>query len=433
MPNGFLRQNQHFLAVQKPATAVKEGSLLFHAFFILFLPEFLMTHLVGPESPLPEPPSSDRKFRALLADLWFWIKDNRKKGMGIFLKSNAVAVVTACFMLLFDALGKTKFNTGPALHDFQSFWSAALAVKAGLAGKVYDVHWFVDHIKQTMGAEAQQYAWHYPPQFFLPLMGLAYLPLPLAFITALRIGFALLPFVEQKRPSGLMTSLVAFKPHLGLAFPAAYLGGGFWTSIALTAFWLLVQVGVTALVLGPQIWVDFLQSLARTRDILFTEIGAGAHHYVSVYGAVRLLHGGATLAYVMQGVVIVITLGLLWRVWRCDIDRNIKAALLVATIPLTAPYLMHYDMCMGIVACILIMRFQPFDLWPVRDQGLLIAVWVLSWANLLIQEHTFIPTGLICNLVVYALALKQALALKPDLLWGLGLNRSAASDQGSGH
>lgn len=411
----------------------------------------------------------------LISDMVASTITHRKKIADIFIRSNVLAVIAACVMLLTDGFGKTQFNTGPAFHDFQSFWSAAIAAKLGLAGKAYDVHWFVAHIKETIGPEAQQYGWHYPPQFFLPLLALTMLPLPVAFIlwtvlpliglawlayrlipdkeaplfvlgtpiliintgyaqngviTAVLIGCALLPFVEQRKPSGLMTSLLAFKPHLGLAFPAAYAGGRFWSSIGLTLVWLAVQASLTTLVLGPQIWGDFLASLANTRTILFTEVGAGAHHYVSVYGAVRLLKGGSMLAYAVQAIISAAMLALLWRAWRLPIERNLKAALLVATIPLTAPYLMHYDLCIDIMAVLFLIRYKSFESWSIRQQALLIAVWFLGFLNLLIQEYLLIPSGLICSLVIHGLVIGMMRDTYPAFIpWSLAKAQLQAEDQ----
>ena len=377
----------------------------------------------------------------------------------VFSFCNVVMIVAIVAALLLDALGLTHLDTGPSWHDFQSFWSAGIAAKTGMGGHTYDVLWYENHVKAVIGEQGQAFGWHYPPQFFLLLVPLTVLPMPLAFVvwtvmplvllgllvyrlvpkptaplialgapiliinagyaqngilSTLMIGFALLPFIEGRQPSAFGTSLLAFKPHLGLVFPVAYASGGCWLSFGLTIVWLLLQTGLTALVFGPQIWLDFLGSLAQTQEILFSEIGAGAFHYVSVYGAVRLLHGDHVPAMAAQILVGGLVLYKLWTVWRQPVNRPLKAALLVASVPLTAPYLMHYDMSIGVLAVTLLIRHRAFANWQQSERMVLAGVWLLSTCNMAIQKQYSIPSGLICNLVVYSLAVAMIRRDRPS-------------------
>lgn len=383
---------------------------------------------------------------------------------------NVVLMLAIIVALLLDAMGMTRLDTGPSWHDFQSFWSAGMAAKSGMGGHTYDVLWYETHIKAVIGEQAQVFGWHYPPQFFLLLAPLTVLPLPVAFmlwtllplvllgllvyrlvpkptaplialgapiliinagyaqngiLSTLMIGFALLPFVEGRQPSAFGTSLLAFKPHLGLVFPVAYASGGFWRSFALTGVWLLLQIGVTALVFGPHIWLDFLGSLAQTQEILFSEVVAGAFHYVSVYGAVRLLHGDHVLAMAGQILVSGLVLYTLWTVWIQPVNRTLKAALLAASIPLTAPYLMHYDMSIGVLALTLLLRHSAFGSWQQSQRMVMAGVWLLCTCNMAIQKQYSIPSGLICNLVVYCLVVSMIRRDRPS--------QTAVSDPKSAH
>jgi len=178
-------------------------------------------------------------------------------------------------------------------------------------------------------------------------------------------------------------------------------------------------------VFGPQIWLDFLGSLAQTQEILFSEIGAGAFHYVSVYGAVRLLHGDHVPAMAAQILVGGLVLYKLWTVWRQPVNRPLKAALLVASVPLTAPYLMHYDMSIGVLAVTLLIRHRAFANWQQSERMVLAGVWLLSTCNMAIQKQYSIPSGLICNLVVYSLAVAMIRGDRPS--------QTAASSPKSAH
>ena len=391
--------------------------------------------------------------------------------MGVVFTLACVGVSVA---LLLHSVGITHGDLGPPWHDFQSFWSAGVAAIHGNGGKIYDYVWHSAHIKQVIGAGGQDFGWHYPPQFLLLLAHLALLPLPLAFLlwallplagfawlvyrlipdwrapliamgcpiltinagyvqngvlsTAL-IGFALLPFVEGRKPSALSTALLAFKPHLGLVFPVAFVSQRLWASVGLTAIWLLVQMGLTALVFGPQIWLDFWHSLAQSKDILLSVIGAGEYQYVSVFGSVRLLGGSTALAYVIQALGAGLSLYVLWTVWRGDTARPLKAALLVATIPLTAPYLMHYDLVMAVLACVLLVRHRDLGLWQQRDRFHLACLWLFITFNHGLQKDFGLPAGLVFNLLLYALVIRMI----RNEGSGPPVSHSAVSDPESAH
>ena len=379
--------------------------------------------------------------------------------------------------LLLNGLGITHADLGPNWHDFQSFWSAGVAATHGQGGKLYDFVWHSAHIKQIFGSEGQDFGWHYPPQFLLVLAPLTALPLPLAFtlwfllplagfawliyrlipdwraplialgcpvtivntgymqngvLSAALIGLALLPFVENKRPSAINTSLLAFKPHLGLVFPVAFAAGRLWTTIAVTVLCLAVQAGLTALVFGPQIWLDFWGSLAQSKTILLSEIGAGNHHYASVFGSVRLLGGPTSWAYLAQILSAGLVLYALWSIWRPDTPRPLKAALLVASIPLTAPYLMHYDMVMSVLAGVLLIRQRRFELWEQRDRFLLAGLWLSTTFNHGLQKDYAIPSAVIGNLLLYSLVYRTILSEQARSN-GNAIIRSAASGPGSAH
>lgn len=382
-----------------------------------------------------------------------------------------------CGALLLNGLGIIHADFGPFWHDFQSFFSAGVAALKGNGGKIYDFYWHSEHIKQVIGPQGVEFGWHYPPQFLLFLGPLALLPVPVAFmlwcllplavfvwlvyrlipdwrtaliatgcpiiiintnyaqngvLSTVFIGLAMLPFIENKKPSALSTSLLAFKPHMGLVFPVAFAAGRLWSTIWLTAFWLTVQIGITALAFGPQIWMDFWGSLTQSKTILLTEIGAGAHHYVSVFGSVRLLDGPPALAYLAQLVSAGLTLYVLWKVWRTDTSRPLKAALLVASIALTAPYLIHYDMVVAVLACVLLIRQHPCALWVRRDRLLMAGLWLCTAFNYRLQEGYHIPAGLICNLLLYYLV-HRIIRFEQTANKGSVVSHSAASGQGSAH
>ncbi len=435
-----------------------------------------MSHLPPPEAGTDPSLPGDLRPDAIVQTAAFFDRFIRFAAMplGVIFSLFSLKIFLS---LLLNGMGITHADLGPNWHDFQSFWSAGVAASEGNGGRIYDYAWHSDHIKQVFGADGQDFGWHYPPQLLLLLAPLTGLPLPVAFalwyllplaafawlvyrlipdwrapliamgcpavfintsymqngvLSTVLIGFALLPFIENKKPSALSTGLLAFKPHLGLVFPVAYVAGGLWSSIAWTAFWLAVQTGLTALVFGPQIWLDFWNSLAQSKDILLSEVGAGAHHYTSVFGSVRLLHDNAPLAYLAQFFSAGLTLFVLWNVWRSDTPRPLKAALLVASIALIAPYLMHYDMVLSVLAGVLLVQHRRFELWEQRDRLLLAGLWLCVAFNHELQKNYGIPSALIGNLLLYFLV-HRIISSEQARKGVHALSHNATSGPGSAH
>ena len=64
----------------------------------------------------------------------------------------------------------------------------------------------------------------------------------------------------------------------------------------------------------------------------------------TVYGLIRYLHGGATLAWIGQAFVTLSAAAIVWFVWRSPTHYALKAALLSAAALLGSPYAFAYDM-----------------------------------------------------------------------------------------
>lgn len=371
-----------------------------------------------------------------------------------------VCLATAC---LFPALWFFLYGPGPdglhdrsgevLGHDFSHFWIAGRAALSGHATDPFDLTRHVANVKAWFGPDAGEFGWHYPPMFLLPAAGLALLPLPQAFLlftvvtgallllavwkiwpdwralvvvagspaffanvnygqngalSAALVAFALLPVLRGREPGALPLSLLAYKPNLGLVFPVALAGGGFWRAMAMTAVLIGVQVAVTVAAFGPEVWTAFFRGLGDSSAVLFDQVAAGTHRYASVFGAARNLGAGVPLAHAMQVAMAASVLAACWSLWRGEADRRLKVGVAIAAIPLLSPYVMTYDMLILVPAVLLLLDHGRSAGRGRFDVPLAFAVWSLPAAGEAVALATHVSLNLLLCLAVFGVLLQRA-------------------------
>lgn len=330
-------------------------------------------------------------------------------------RSNALKLV--CFGLLVANLG---FIAALILHrewivdaggtpfhtDFTSVYAAGRLALAGHAAAAYD--WNL-HYASENAVVAHDYAaylgWHYPPPFLMVAALLAALPYAYAFILWIaatlplylatmravvgdRIGWliggafpCLLPNIVSgqnglftaaliggtlallpRRPvlAGCCLGLLTYKPQFGILFPFLLIAGGHWRAIAAAAASACTLALVTIAVFGVTPWSEFLHWLPLTEHALFAQdspIHTDWSKFQSLFALVRLLGGGATLAWTLQvmlAVLVAIVLCLMWRSRR--IGYELKAAAAAAGVLLATPYVYLYDLAILAIAVGFLLR-----------------------------------------------------------------------------
>lgn len=308
----------------------------------------------------------------------------------------------ACYLLvgvyLLFAFYLLSGLTGPGLYyrsgvpagsDFLRVWAASSLATQGHPALVYNA----DALKKVEiavvgGHFSYRAPWHYPPSFLwlmLPISSLNYLAalavwliIPLAallalfykicpdrlavwlalafiataenlfygqgsFLIALLLGSGLL--LVDRRPflAGLLFSLlVNYKPHMGLLIPLALVAGRRWQALGAFAAGSAALVLISAWVLGLDTWLAFWHDLPVARQ----ELGQAIlwDRMPTVFGAVRLLGGGAMLAMALQMVAALgAAAGVYW-VWRSPASLSVRGAVLVLGILLVTPYAFNYDL-----------------------------------------------------------------------------------------
>ncbi len=314
-------------------------------------------------------------------------------------------------------------NTIPVGSDFLALWSAGHLAAQGTPALAYtDSALFSAH-KVAIPAVDKICYWFYPPIYQLlglPFGALPYfvaLPLYLlltiglylgvlwklrpkwdtllmagafqgtwlcllsgqnGFLSAALMGIGILLFHAHPARAGVVWSVLAYKPQLGLALPVALLTqrkAGFRSLFAgAVAGGALVLFSL--IVLGPETWQAFLATAARPLDFLKT--GAlPLDHMISTYAALR--HVGVPHDWALggQAVVALPALEILARVWRNPTASPARkgAGLIWGTL-LTTPHLFQYELPMMGLGLILLWREAERTGWRKGEMAFLFLAWL---------------------------------------------------------
>jgi len=288
-------------------------------------------------------------------------------------------------------------------NDFVNVWAAGRLVLDGHAAQAYD--WTIHRQVQEAAvghAFAGAYRWHYPPPFlFAAALAaiLPYVPAGLAWLAATgaayaaairgiigpRVGwlFALgfpgaiwnvtagqngflttaliggaLGFMERQPVlAGCCLGLLTYKPQFGVLFPLVLIATGRWRAFFAAAATAILLAALSWLAFGGAPWLAMTQTLATANQLVLTDGGMGWEKLQSVFGLVRALGGGETLAWIIQGgLALAIATALTW-LWRSDAPFELKAAGLAIGAVLVTPYVFAYDLVTLAVPVAFLLRY----------------------------------------------------------------------------
>jgi Glycosyltransferase family 87 len=194
-------------------------------------------------------------------------------------------------------------------------------------------------------------AWCIAPHWYMPLL-LVIFP-AVAFcaavgqngnLSAAFIGAGLLWLKRRPIASGVAFGLMAYKPHLAIAIPLCLLAGRHYRALAATVCAALATVLISVVTLGSKPLIAFLLNLAsHGRMTLDHQIDIW-QRMPTILVLVLQLSDSKTYALIAQIFVAVAALGGAAWVWRRAFLEGHKALALAASIPLTTPYFVDYDM-----------------------------------------------------------------------------------------
>jgi hypothetical protein len=363
------------------------------------------------------------------------------------------AGLCASHALFFDGAGH------PMLMDFTQFWAAGSLALHGNGIGAYDPRFLHAAESAAVGHPLPHFIeWFYPPSFLFVAMALAYFPALTAFIlwttgtlvvqasivagiakrgaaafvatappwvmlgtltgqdglfSAAIIGGVLLTLERRPVLSGILLGLLSYKPQLGVLFPVALAFGGYWRAF----FWACVSTaGLLALsgaTFGFATWAAFLHGLSGAAQMhLATNDAAMWPKIQSAYGLARWLGGSYGLAMTLQMLLSAACLIFIARLWRSQAAYALKAAALVAAVPLVTPYEFAYDLPVLSVAIAFLYRDGPFD----RTDWFGLAVALVSVGIFVMHAY---PAGLLASGAVGALVCRR--------LWREKMCRNAAN------
>jgi hypothetical protein len=384
--------------------------------------------------------------------------------IGLFWVGVIFAILGANAVYLVQALIATWFPADPAIssgggflrgNDFIAFWTVAdLALREEFS-LAYDVTAIQIAERQLVGVEGWSVMpWLYPPTFVLLLLPFGLLPylsalalwqtLPLAgfMLVMSRIGLApllywliplsaaviqtivtgqngllvallmaggLLSLERHPRIAGVLFALITFKPQLALLVAPALVIGGHWRALGAMMAALAMLIIVTVVAFGAEPWLAFFQNLSYAQN----QVALGNlpwRRMPTIFVAARMSGLDAAPAQLIQGIVALgVAVGVAWAWWR-RAPFNLRAALLVAAIPLVTPFAYDYDLVILLLPIAwLILESQRAPLKH-AEIAVMVLVWALpSWWMLALVRETGVQFGPLILLTLYGVILNRAL------------------------
>ncbi len=370
--------------------------------------------------------------------------------------SSILLVLELLTLLYFVAGTHNLFGTldKPTTTDFVSFYAAGSLADAGTPQLAYDQARHFAAEQQATAPGIPYIVFYYPPVFLLVCAVLARLPYLVAFVlfdtatlalflivarrildasgwrmlvpllacpavfwtigfgqnallTAVLFGAATLLIDRRPILAGLLFGALCYKPHFGLLVPVVLMAGGHWRAFAAAAVAVMGLVLASVALFGWSTWQDYFSLVAAAPSTYASgEIAFG--QYISPFGALRVLGASLMASYVVQAAASLGAAALVAVVWRRRLSLPIRAATLIAAIPVAVPVILFYDFMITVVAMAWLVRaareagFRPWEktamfvLFPVpllaRDAGM--------WWH--------VPIGPLASLAALALAVAAA-------------------------
>ena len=382
----------------------------------------------------------------------------RERAMRIAVITGLVSLAVLGYLLA-SSNGTLDSRGRPLGTDFSQVWTAGRMVLDGRAAEVWD--WDAHRAVQEAvhgPALKEWYGWHYPPPFLLVATFLATMPyllalfvwqaatlLPFAwlvrrftdrpeawlfvlaapvtlvcllhghngFLTALLLGGGLM--LLEKRPfiAGLLLGCLVYKPQFALVLPLLLLVLWNWRALVGAAFSSLALIAITLAIWGWPVWQAFLDSLPLTQSIVIEQGRTGWEKIMSPFAAVRSWGGGVTLAYGVQAVFTVTSIGA--TLWLARTARpDLRNAAVTAAVLISTPYVLDYDYVVLLAGIACLWRDAEHHGWLPWEKSLLALVWIASLVARNIAALTLFPLGLLTAILILELSLRRALTASPS-------------------
>jgi alpha-1,2-mannosyltransferase len=148
----------------------------------------------------------------------------------------------------------------------------------------------------------------------------------------------------ERRPllSGILLGMLCCKPQLAILVGPALVAGRHWRILIAAAATALALAAASAILLGPDTWINFVDRLVVQRQFMESRVAAWSW-MPTAFAMMRLIGATPPAAYLIQGLSTIcaaIAIAILWRE-RCPLC--IKSAGLAIASFLATPYAWDYD------------------------------------------------------------------------------------------
>jgi alpha-1,2-mannosyltransferase len=335
---------------------------------------------------------------------------------------------------LFDGIGR------PIGTDFSSFWAAGQLALSGEARAVYDpdVHFAAQ--KAVFGPDYKDYyGFFYPPTFLLMSAALGALPylwslvlwqaggmafyyaalrqmLPKnwkmaalifgfpcvflalghgqnSFLTTGLFTFGLLNLKRRPVFAGICFGLLAYKPQLALLVPIAVVATANWRAFIAAGVTAFAFLGLSAAVLGIDIFTAYTDLSATTRTALLENGGPGWHKLQSLFAVLRSVGIPVSIAYIAQAAVSLLSAVLVWHIWRSKADYLLKMSTLCVASLLATPFVLDYDLLLLAPALAAFASLAHQTGWRAHEKWVLAFVFTVPLYSRVVAEVIYLPLG----------------------------------------
>jgi hypothetical protein len=349
----------------------------------------------------------------------------------------------------------------PAL-DFDAFWAAARLAVDGHAASAYDNATIEATERAATDMPPGYLAFYYPPTFLLVILPLGWLGYGAAlsgFLAAesaillallrriLPQRWAWLPLLTwpgflmnglsgqnaplsaacfggaalwlERRPvlAGMCLGGLVCKPQLAACVPVALLAARRWRALIACGASAAALAIASWLVLGTGVWRGFVANAPNARADIET-IAIKWPKMQSLFGAIRLAGGGNQGAYLAQGILSAVALGLLVLIAARRPGARLEASALVTAALLFTPFLYDYDLALLCVPMACMVALAQGDAWRNWEKCLLVLLFLLppaARAAGLILGVTLGPPLVLALLVL--LARRAGAFARPPIAW----------------
>jgi hypothetical protein len=347
-----------------------------------------------------------------------WLDEKR-----IIFYSAAILLVVGIFLIgVFTRYHHLVDMTGrPFGADFITFWAASHVGLGPRPQDAYQLALLYQAEKLAIPALKFQFAWFYPPTFYLLILPLSLLPYMAAYFTFiggtlafyvavfrrimagrtamlclaafsglwfnalcgqnafLTAGLAALALLLlEKRPilAGVCIGLLAIKPHLAVLFPLALLAIGAWRAFVAAGIVTVAFVALGIVVLGTPTIAAFVDGLAFARWAVETgELPWGK--MPTIFALTRMLGVPLGIGYALHGLVAAVAAWTVWSSWRHPATLPLRGAMLMSATFLISPYVFDYDMAALAFPIAWFVQDGMRRGWLRFERELLVVMWLL--------------------------------------------------------